>query len=500
MAEPRCAVVPFYSQLSFVLSSVPAAQWLQSGLHLKCVCSDGSIEIDEEFRSYLKFLSELPDPVVFNAPVFFADNFKRLVMELFNVLFSSRDSDVSLFIGDILCRLLQGASCAAKTMGTSVVQQFFLDPDGSRDQCIFDLLNQFAVWRQQVAASSTFHFSPSIQAEYESQHPYVQKHCEHSVKFSGDVQHMEVNFDSRSQTCALDRLEFRNSSKEKVLLNFSGTSFTKSRDADSQAGSIVLAGNELEAIFECIDASFEEEQALWGYKFTVSGFPVGLAMRQSMDAVAAHLKTLFEDLLMIACTRDDQFFLPLELLDSDDMVNEASLVFSEKLVNIQVRKALEQVFFDECSSGTSVFKRFVKLFQRSIESAATSHRTVPVSASCGRCTAGHLCKVINGIPQEPMYNSGYWSCDICKKSMSRGQADVWHCSACLYDVCPDCQPHLLQMQNSEFHVGDVVHLVPSDIADYRSFSDASSGPMLPGVEYLVKDVRPPHVYVEGTLQ
>ena len=83
--------------------------------------------------------------------------------------------------------------------------------------------------------------------------------------------------------------------------------------------------------------------------------------------------------------------------------------------------------------------------------------------------------------------------------MPRDQANVWHCSLCLFDVCPRCQPDLLQTQNSEFIVGDVVRLVPPAIADYRLFSDASSGPMILGVDYPIRDVRPPHANVEGLL-
>ena len=159
-----------------------------------------------------------------------------------------------------------------------------------------------------------------------------------------------------------------------------------------------------------------------------------------------------------------------------------------------------RIFFEEFSSDAKLSKNFVNLFQRSIHFAALNRQAILSNSSCGRCNAGHICNVINGIPLEPMYRSGAWSCDICKKSLSRGQAHVWHCSTCLFDVCPGCQPALLERQNSEFHVGDVVHLVPPEFADYRSFSDASSGPMNLGVEYPIRDVRPPHVNVEGSSQ
>jgi hypothetical protein len=498
LAESRSAIIPFYTQLSFVLSSVSIAQWLQSGLHLKCYRNDGSFEIDETIRCYCKFLSEMANPVVFNVPLFFAKSFKSLVLELFNILFSVNDTDASFFIGDILCRLLHGGADAAKSSNTSLARQFFLDYNNPPDLSTVDLLKLFATWRRQSQVSSSFHFSPSVQAEYESQHPYSQKHCNHSVKFDDNVKHIELSFDSRCQTLPNDTLGFHFYSKDKVALLFSGIPFANCQDSDSQ-GPVLLAGNELEAIFECIDETFEEEQALWGYKFTASGFPVSLSTRQSMRAVADHLKCLFEDLLMTVCAADDQILFPPDLLDSEDLLNEASVILSEKLTVLPVRKALEHIFFEEFS-GISVSKSFIKLFQRSIHFAALNRRAVSPIAVCGRCTAGHFCKITNGIPLEPMYNSGCWSCDICKQSMSRDQANVWHCSICLFDVCPTCQPDLIQRQNSEFHVGDAVHLVPPEIADYRSFSDASSGPMTLGVEYSIRDVRPPHVNVEGSLQ
>jgi hypothetical protein len=77
---------------------------------------------------------------------------------------------------------------------------------------------------------------------------------------------------------------------------------------------------------------------------------------------------------------------------------------------------------------------------------------------------------------------------------------VWHCPTCSFDVCPSCQPVLLERLNSEFHVGDLVHLVPPEIADYRSFSDAGEGPMQPGSNYPVMDVRPEHVNISGQYQ
>ena len=67
---------------------------------------------------------------------------------------------------------------------------------------------------------------------------------------------------------------------------------------------------------------------------------------------------------------------------------------------------------------------------------------------CGICNSGHVCEIINGIPSEARYRSGSWSCDVCKNQMSPAQANVWHCSTCAFDVCPSCQPGLLERQRS----------------------------------------------------
>jgi hypothetical protein len=485
--------------MSCVLSSLPIAHWLESGLHLKCVRADGSAEINQELRSYLTFLSEMPTPVLFNVPLFFSHTFKPLVLELCSLFFAVNDADLSFFIGDILNRLLQGGSDAAKIAGSSLAQKFFVNSIGPRDLCTLDLLKQFAIWHQQTKDSLSRLLLPSTQAEYESQHPYSQEGCTHLVSFPDDVKHMEVTFDSRSQTSLRDSLFFRYSSKEKILQSFSGNPFANSPDSDITpgSGSIVFAGNKLEAIFECVDSTFEEQQALWGYKFIICGFSVAPDVRQSLDAVCGHIKSLFQDLLMTVCSKDDGMCFRFEALDSDILVNESSIVFSENLLDMRVRKSLEHIFFEEMS-GLNASNGFINVFRRTIHFAALKYRAG--ATSCGRCTAGHTCKIINGIPLEPMYHSGFWSCDICKKSMARGQANVWHCSTCQFDVCPGCQNDLLEKQHSEFNVGDVVHLVPPAIADYRQFSDASSGPMILGVEYPIQDVRPPHVNVQGSFQ
>ena len=488
----------FYAQLSHVLSSVPMAQWLQAGLHRKCILGDGSVAIDEELHSYLKFLSEFPSPVIFNVPVFFADAFKPLVLELFDIMFAAKDVIFSAFIGDILCRLLRGASAAVEKSGNSVAQAFLLGPDATGDQRTFDLLKQLGCWRHLAATSTLFHFSPTIQADYQSQHPYTQDDCNHTVRFPADVKHMDVVFDSRSRTCPRDALSF-SSGVESDKQCFSGMKWTKSQDSDGTNGPMIFAGNELKATFECIDANFDEQHALWGYKFTVSGFSAAPSVRQSLAAVRGHLNSLFKDLLMLVCIRDEQVSFPLEILQNDDLVAEVSLVLSEQLSDIKVRKALEHIFFEEVS-GRKVSGPFLNLFQRTVDVAALNVQTVPSVAECGRCNSGHVCEIINGIPLEPNYRSGSWSCDVCRNRMSSAQANVWHCSTCLFDVCPSCQPVLLERQSSEFHVGDQVHLVPPEIADYRSFSDAASGPMRLGVDYSVVDVRDSSLNIEGQRQ
>ena len=142
-----------------MLSSAPIAELLTAGLHRKCVIADGSAVVDEELQNYLTFLSEIPSPVVLNV-IFFADTFKPLVLELFGLFFSVDDVIFSAFIGDLLCRLLQGSSAAAKISKSSVAKMFLLDNNVRGDQNNFDLLKQFGLWRHQAFSSSSFQILP----------------------------------------------------------------------------------------------------------------------------------------------------------------------------------------------------------------------------------------------------------------------------------------------------------------------------------------------------
>ena len=495
LVESSSPVASFYAQLSHAMSSLPVAQWLQAGLHRKCVLADGSVVIDQELHSYLKFLTEFATPVICNVPIFFADSFKPLVLGLFDLMFSVNNVEFSAFIGDIVCLLLRGGAAAVEKSGSSVAKTFLLGPNAPRDQCTLQLLKQLGRWRRQATVSSAFQFSPSIQADYQSQHPYSQDNCDHTVTFPADVKHMDIVFDPRSRTCPDDVLTFCSAVQSDISC-FSGTKWTKTQDSDGTTGCMIFGGNELKATFECCDDAFDQQQALWGYKFTVSGFAVAPSVRQSVQAVLSHLNSLFKDLLMLVCSLDEQVSFPLEMLDSDDFVAEVGLVLSEQLSDAKVRKALELIFFEEFS-GSKVSGMFIKLFQRTIECAVLSVQTVSSVAACGRCNAGHLCEIINGIPLEPNYRSGSWLCDLCRKRMSSVQPNVWHCSTCQFDVCSSCQPALLERQNSEFHVGDKVQLVPPEVADYRSFSDAASGPMRLGVESSVVEVRDSSLNIEG---
>ncbi len=482
-----------------MLSSAPIAELLTAGLHRKCVFADGSAVVDEELRSYLTFLSKIPSPVVLNVPIFFADTFKPLVLELIGLFFSVNDVCVSAFMGDLLCRLLQGSSAAAIIGKSSVAEMFLLDNDARSDKSNFDLLKQFGLWRHQAFSSSSFQFSPVIQAVYESEHPYTQEDCKHSVRFPVDVKHMSVSFDSRSQTYPDDTLTFcTNLKTDQRVLSFSGTQFTKHQDLE-KVGFMVFPGNELTASFDCIDGSFEEQRSMWGYKFTAFGFAVSSGVQQSIDAVRGHLDSLFKELLISVCSRDARISFPLEILDSDELVAETGLVFSEMLTDVLVRNAFEQIFFAQCS-GCNVSRSLTNLFQRTVNFAAIKSQTVSAPPACGKCNAGHVCELLNGIPETASYRSGGWSCDVCRKIMPPYEANVWHCPTCNFDVCPSCQPVLLERLNSEFHVGDQVHLVPPEIANYRSFSDAAGGPMQPGSNYPILDVRPEHVNVSGQYQ
>jgi hypothetical protein len=500
MCDSSNSLVSFYDQMSFVLSSLPISQWLKAGLHHKCVLEDGSAVIDEVVHGYLMFLSQLSSPSVLNVPIFFADSFKSLVLELLNIMFSVNDVDFSAFTGDILCHLLQGGSATAEITGDSVAKMFLLGLDAPRDPSTLNLLKQFAFWRRQSTTSPAFQFSPLIQADYQSEHPYAQDDCVHQVTFPSEVQHMDIAFDARSQTTSGDKLRFSASNSsvgEQKLLCFSGTQFTKHEDLHSNTNSILLDGNELTATFDCEDANFEEGQKLWGYKFTVSGFSVARRIRQSIQAVCNHLNVLFKDLLMLVCSHGKNFSFPLEIFESDILVVEASLVLSKLLSDVQVRSSLELIFLEEFS-GKNVSRGFINLFQHTIKFASLNNQSDPPAVVCGKCPSGHFFELINGIPLESNYMGG-WSCDVCRNSMSRAESGVWHCSTCRFDVCPGCQPVFMERYNSEFHIGDTVHLVPPDIADFRSFSDASSGPMRLGNEYSIRDVRPPHVNVEGKL-
>lgn len=498
MGDSSSSLVSFHDQMSCVLSSLPISQWLKAGLHHECFLENGSAVIDEVLHSYLMFLSHLSSPPVLNVPIFFADSFKSLLLELFNIMFSVSDVDVLAFIGDILCHLLQGGSATAEITGDSVAKMFLLGLNAPRDPSTLNLLKQLAVWRRQSTISPPFQFSPLIQADYQSEHPYTQDDCVHQVAFPSEVQHMDIAFDARSQTSSGDKLWFsgiNTSVDERKLLSFSGTQFTKSQDLHSDIDSILLDGNELTATFDCEDSNFDEGQKLWGYKFTVSGFAVARRIRQSIQAVCNHLNDLFKDLLMLVCSHDKNFSFPLEIFESDNVVVETSLVLSKLLSDVQVRSSLELIFLEEFS-GNNVSRGFINLFQRTIKFASLNNQSDPPAVVCGKCPSGHVFELINGIPLESNYMGG-WSCDICKKSMSRGEAGVWHCSTCRFDVCPGCQPVFTERYNSEFHIGDLVHLVPPEIADFRSFSDASSGPMRLGNDYPIRDVRPPHVNVDG---
>lgn len=499
MAESAIEVVPFYDQLSCVLSSAPIAEFLTAGLHRKCVLADGTAIVDEELQNYLTFLSEIPSPVVLNVPIFFADTFKPLVLELFGLFFSVNDVFFSAFIGDLLCRILQGSSAAAKISKGSVAEMFLLDNDVRGDQNNFDLLKQFGLWRHQAFSSSSFQILPVIQADYESVHPYTQEDCKHSVRFPANIKHISVSFDSRSQTYPDDTLTFSSNLRtDQSALSFSGTQFTKHQELE-KVSCMVFPGNEFTASFDCMDESFEEQRSIWGYKFTAFGFAASSSVRQSIDSVRGHLNSLFKELLMSVCARDARISFPLEVLDNDVIVAEAGFIFSEMLTDDLVRNAFEQIFFAQCSES-NVSRRLTNLFQSTVNFAAMKSQSVSPSPACGKCNAGHVCEVVSSIPETASYRSGGWSCDVCKKSMSRNQANVWHCPTCSFDVCPSCQPVLLERLNSEFHVGDLVHLVPPEIADYRSFSDAGEGPMQPGSNYPVMDVRPEHVNISGQYQ
>jgi hypothetical protein len=285
-----------------------------------------------------------------------------------------------------------------------------------------------------------------------------------------EVKHMSVAFDPRSSLSADDRLIFRSISDALKESCFSGNSFAKSQDSES----LIFAGNELTASFDC--EVEDEDQKLWGYKFTVSGFTVAASVRQSIDGISSNLNSLFQDLLMTVCSDDDRFLFPPEILESDELVVETSLVLSKLLTDdVRVRNALELIFLDEFS-GKNVSTRSIYLFQQIIKFAFMNDGTKSLGSACGQCKNGHICNMINGMPLEAHYAGSGWSCDICKKCMPQAQAGVWHCSICQFDVCPSCQPGLLETQmSSDFSVRDTVHLVPPHIADYRSFSDAAQG-------------------------
>jgi hypothetical protein len=494
MADSSSDVVPFYSQLSRVFCSLPCARWLQAALHLTRAPFGGP---DVDFSNYLKFLHGFTSPPVPNVSLFFADTFKPLVLELFGLFFSANDINVSALLGDVLCYLMQGASAAVAKTKNSIMQTFFVGSDPLTDQNTLNLLKQLGFWRRN-SKLAPFQFSPSHEVEYQSQHPYTQDDCLHIISFPSDVKHVLISFDSRSQTCPNDTLEFSSHASE-ACLRFSGNNFSKSQIVGCKRASsdMALAGNEIQASFDCSDSHFSSSASLWGYKFTAFGFSVEPSIRKSIEAVQCHLDALFQDLLLLVCSQDDRFAVPPELLDSDEFVGEAAAVFADHLSDIKVRQLFEDIFSQEFSASKRP-SQFLNFFQRTIIVARNTAASLSVSV-CGKCSLGHLCQISNGLPVEPKYSSG-WSCNICGMSMALDQANVWHCSICAYDVCPWCQPGLTENQSSDFAIGDMVHLVPPEIADFRMFSDAASGPMKLGLDYAILDITGgscSHVNIEG---